>query len=69
MTKEDVIRIAEQAGAHDLANVPGFTDFLTSFAALVAEAEREACAKVCNEADRCTHPADLAADIRARGEK
>ncbi len=31
------------------------------------EAEREACAKVCAEADKSTHPADLADTIRARG--
>jgi hypothetical protein len=69
MSRDDIIKIANEAGAYHLANVPGFTEFLTSFAALVAEAEREACAKLCNEADRCTHPADLAAEIRARGEK
>jgi hypothetical protein len=31
------------------------------------EAEREACAKVCEAADKSTHPADLADAIRARG--
>jgi hypothetical protein len=31
--------------------------------------EREACAKVCDDADKSTHPADLADAIRARGEK
>jgi hypothetical protein len=30
-------------------------------------AEREACAKVCEAADKSTHPADLADAIRARG--
>jgi hypothetical protein len=30
-------------------------------------AEREACAKVCEDADKSTHPADLADAIRARG--
>ena len=29
--------------------------------------EREACAKVCEAADKSTHPADLADAIRARG--
>lgn len=33
------------------------------------DAEREACARMCNEADRSTHPADLAVAIRARGER
>ena len=31
-------------------------------------AEREACAKVCDAADKSTHPADLAEVIRARGQ-
>jgi hypothetical protein len=39
------------------------------FAELVAQQEREACAKVCDDADKSTHPADLADAIRARGEK
>jgi hypothetical protein len=30
-------------------------------------AEREACAKVCDAADKSTHPADLADAIRNRG--
>ena len=30
--------------------------------------EREECAKVCDAADKSTHPADLAAAIRARGQ-
>jgi hypothetical protein len=31
--------------------------------------EREACAKLCDEADKSTHPADLAYKIRQRGER
>jgi hypothetical protein len=31
--------------------------------------EREACAKLCEAADKSTHPADLADAIRARGNK
>jgi hypothetical protein len=31
------------------------------------QAEREACAKVCEDADKSTHPADLADAIRNRG--
>ena len=41
-----------------------FLHYLEAFAALVAAAEREECAKVCDEADKSTHPADLAAAIR-----
>jgi len=32
------------------------------------QAEREECAKVCEAADKSTHPADLADAIRARGQ-
>lgn len=38
------------------------------FAKLVAEHEREQCARVCDAADKSTHPADLADAIRARGQ-
>jgi hypothetical protein len=44
------------------------SEILLMVASLVV-AERKACAKVCREADKSTHPADLAAAIRARGEK
>lgn len=44
-------------------------DLLQRFAALVAEHERQECAKVCDAVDKSTHPADLADAIRARGEK
>jgi hypothetical protein len=40
------------------------TEFLERFANLVAEHEREACAKVCEEH---TIPSELANAIRARG--
>jgi hypothetical protein len=49
MTRDDIIRMAEQAGAHHLANVPGFTEFLARFANLVAADRKEACAKVAEE--------------------
>jgi hypothetical protein len=32
------------------------------------KAEREACAKLCEAADKSAHPADLAYEIRKRGE-
>ena len=40
LSRDDIIRMAEQAGASRLAKVPGFTEFLARFAALVAAAER-----------------------------
>ena len=82
MNKEDIIRMAREADAcHDNVQV---TPFLERFAALVAAAEREACAKVCDETlaqhyMKQTIPerdealflaacADCAAAIRARGQ-
>jgi hypothetical protein len=77
MTRDDIVRMAREAGGH----ASGFGDRwvmytpdLERFAALVAAAEREACAALCEarftgdltredmEAKRC------AAAIRARGE-
>ena len=72
MTRDDIIRMAREA---DWEWDTDYTDrimfeFLEEFAALVAAAEREACAQVCDEirfpdsytAIRC------AAAIRARSE-
>ena len=75
MTREDVIRMAGEAG-FNLHHNPELYDCMVAnyksierFAALVAEAEREACAKACEEADDGT-PYNLAeecaAAIRAR---
>jgi hypothetical protein len=44
-------------------------EFLVALATKAAEWEREQCAKLCDAADKSTHPADLADAIRARGEK
>ena len=72
MTRDDIIRMAREAGwSDDLLNVSFTAPLLERFAALVAAAEREACAKVCEEtrfpdsytAIRC------AAAIRARGQE
>ena len=75
MTKDDIIRMAEQAGMERCKCEPrchlhtGGMGSLTYFADLVAAAEREACAEVCElmydygwlDAKRC------AREIRARG--
>ena len=73
MDREDIIRMAREAG---LAYGPDEKPLgsVTRFAALVAAAEREACAKVCDVL--AVHP-EYASDItkvvaqaiRARGEK
>ncbi len=52
MTKDDIIRMAREAGLpmawSSDSGVLNWTD-LAAFANLVAAAEREACAKVCDE--------------------
>jgi hypothetical protein len=72
MTRDDIIRMAREANGY-ISELPNgdawlFDDAaLERFAALVAAAEREACAKVC---DGWMHANgnDCAAAIRARGE-
>ena len=77
MTRDDITRMAREAGfdPHDMSD--DFTCNLMNierFAELVAEAEREACAKLCIEmaswhGDLVTAAYDSAADaIRARGQ-
>jgi len=72
MTRDDIIRMAREASGY-ISELPNgdawlFDDAaLERFAALVAAAEREACAKAC---DGWMHANgnDCAAAIRARGE-
>ena len=71
MTLDDVIEMACQANGNIYLGGPHFSwDQAERFAALVAAAEREACADICDQhasaegiAQRC------AAAIRARGQK
>ncbi len=66
MTREDIIRMAREAGIRD-CTCNGEFGCLQRFATLVAAAEREACAKVCE--DSVEYAADtLAQAIRARGQ-
>ena len=70
MKREDVIRLAEQAGFEieqpsDGHNVSGDNACLERFAALVAAAEREACAQICDE--HADDPVYCGQAIRARG--
>ena len=71
MTRDDIIRMARDAG---LANEGGSVEFnnldgLEHFANLVAAAEREACARVCDgDGVRQLTGDECAAAIRARGE-
>jgi len=76
VTREEIIRMAREVGAGEPNDLYGRSDYvvmtqyeLERFSALIAAAEREACAKVCDDeatiegiAQRC------AAAIRARGD-
>jgi kynureninase len=72
MSRDDIIRMAREAWDRDTD--PWLTyeqAFLTRFAALVAAAEREACAKLAaskaSVGDASNYPTYIAAAIRARG--
>ena len=66
MNREDMIRMAKEAGWQYAHGESGYEP-LWEFAALVASAEREACAKVCE--DSVEYAGDtLAEAIRARGQ-
>ena len=74
MTKDDIIRMAREAGIPTSEVViKGNGTHLRSvdierFAALVAAAEREACAKMVEDWDSdSADPRDIATAIRARG--
>ena len=66
MTQEDIIKMADASGLsyYGMSNDRNrFLHHVETFADLVALAEREACAKVCDEA----RAARLAEQIRSRG--
>ena len=65
MTKDDIIRMAREAGVVIDGNNSGQDDLLY-FAVLVVAAEREACAEVCEAQDEYGDE-QYANAIRARG--
>ena len=82
MNRDDIIRMAREAGNDWGSTEEADKEYLFRFAALVAAAEREACAKVCETQENRVverHPARIefdpnsmmarkcAAVIRARG--
>ncbi len=76
INNDDIIRMAEQAGMERCKCEPrchlhtGGMGSLTYFAKLVAEAEREACAKwFDSEEDRPFYGRHVAAAIRKRGQE
>jgi hypothetical protein len=77
MTRDDIIRLAREVSPEPGYDFPNIFA-LERFAALVAAAEREACAKVCEDIPVPQGPTELthiptlercAAAIRARGDK
>ena len=70
MNREDIIRMALETGCWETDTGELVTDEiqLGRFATLVASAEREACAKACEEGEFMTFGC-VAAAIRARGPK
>jgi hypothetical protein len=73
MDRETIIKLAREAAAKQGHTPEGnpqkeTVEFLGNFAKLVAEHEREACAKVADEVEYCgACPSDVAKAIRARG--
>ena len=73
MTQDEIIEMARQAGVRDDENIFEFSQYkyLERFAKLVAEREREACAKVCEAQEDNGGEWDIqqqcANAIRARG--
>lgn len=66
MTRDDIIRMAQESWVFPEAHIPNILEF----ANLVAAAEREACAKVCEEAHWSLDDRnEYAAAIRERGQK
>lgn len=47
MTTDDILRMAREAGISNAFMPPQFSEVFERFAALVAAAERDECAKVC----------------------
>lgn len=78
MTRDDIIKLAREAGTQHVGHGGLFVpdSFSLRFAALVAAAEREECARVCDDlgdgfplgSDELHITKSLARDIRARGE-
>ena len=66
MTRDDIIRMAREADVWVAGQEPYQTQ-LERFAALVAAAEREACAKVAEELHPGLSSTRVAEVIRARG--
>jgi hypothetical protein len=75
MTQDEIMKMAHKAGLHIATDVNWMPiislGYAERFAKLVAEHEREACAKVCDDLDKMrgySYADKCATAIRARGE-
>lgn len=70
MTKDEIISMARVAFACNFCALPVSESRIEHFAALVAAAEREACARVAEDWDTdSADPRDVATAIRARSQQ
>lgn len=73
MSRNDIIRMAAQVESeitgHDFPHSYEFIEWCERFAALVAAAEREECAKICDLYDYSDAATECADAIRARGKE
>ena len=68
MNKQEIIRMARESGVFEMSYPhPGNMVEVERFAALVAAAEREACASICFQEGPSIDGELIAAAIRARG--
>ena len=70
MTRDDIVRMFEKANGWNPEGWDKTVDELERFANLIAAAEREACAALCDKLDdeyADANPADCAFVIRERG--
>ena len=69
MNRDEIIRMAREAGiSKPWDQEPVKWETIEAFAALVAAAEREACAKHFDGSDHMIYRSEVAAAIRARGQ-
>lgn len=73
MTRDDALKLAAECGNDNGTTLKSDIDFLVVFAQRVAAAERESCAKVCENfnaghQDCNYYDKAMAAAIRARGD-
>jgi len=69
MTQDEIIELAVQAGMYrEVLTLGRNVELLTSFAKLVAQHEREACAKVAEQVGQHKNQHGIASAIRARGQ-